>query len=89
MFFGGADGDRTHDLSIANAALSQLSYGPTRGGYYLDLERVARASAAEPRRGDRFLAWGVSQETDQTKNQSRGAVTDTLASADCLSPLRG
>ena len=28
--FGGADGDRTHDLSIANAALSQLSYGPTR-----------------------------------------------------------
>ena len=29
---GGADGDRTHDLSIANAALSQLSYGPTRGG---------------------------------------------------------
>ena len=30
--FGGADGDRTHDLSIANAALSQLSYGPTRRG---------------------------------------------------------
>ena len=29
---GGADGDRTHDLSVANAALSQLSYGPTRGG---------------------------------------------------------
>ena len=25
---GGADGGRTHDLSIANAALSQLSYGP-------------------------------------------------------------
>ncbi len=24
----GADGSRTHDLSIANAALSQLSYGP-------------------------------------------------------------
>ncbi len=33
---GGADGDRTHDLSIANAALSQLSYGPTRGGEYSD-----------------------------------------------------
>ena len=32
LLFGGADGDRTHDLSIANAALSQLSYGPTRGG---------------------------------------------------------
>ena len=25
---GGADGDRTHDLRIANATLSQLSYGP-------------------------------------------------------------
>ena len=34
--FGGAEGDRTLDLSIANAALSQLSYGPTRGGYYLE-----------------------------------------------------
>ena len=27
---GGADGSRTHDLRIANATLSQLSYGPTR-----------------------------------------------------------
>ena len=26
----GADGDRTRNLSIANAALSQLSYGPNR-----------------------------------------------------------
>ena len=26
---GGAEGDRTLDLGIANAALSQLSYGPT------------------------------------------------------------
>ena len=25
---GGAEGNRTPDLSIANAALSQLSYGP-------------------------------------------------------------
>ena len=31
VIFGGADGDRTHDLSIANAALSQLSYGPLTG----------------------------------------------------------
>ena len=30
QFVGGADGDRTHDLCIANAALSQLSYRPTR-----------------------------------------------------------
>ena len=27
-FIGGAEGDRTPDLRIANAALSQLSYGP-------------------------------------------------------------
>ncbi len=27
--FGGEKGDRTHDLCIANAALSQLSYFPT------------------------------------------------------------
>jgi hypothetical protein len=26
---GGDDGDRTRDLSVANAALSQLSYTPT------------------------------------------------------------
>src|SRR5690606_9510795 len=28
--FGGPDQDRTDDLLIANEALSQLSYGPTR-----------------------------------------------------------
>ena len=28
MLFGGAEEDRTPDLCIANAALSQLSYGP-------------------------------------------------------------
>ena len=28
--FGGAEGDRTLDLRIANATLSQLSYRPTR-----------------------------------------------------------
>ncbi len=28
---GGAEGDRTLDLRIANAALSQLSYRPTEG----------------------------------------------------------
>jgi hypothetical protein len=27
----GAEGDRTPDLSVANAALSQLSYGPVFG----------------------------------------------------------
>ncbi len=29
---GGDDGIRTHDLSVANAALSQLSYIPTGNG---------------------------------------------------------
>src|SRR5690606_12585631 len=28
LSIGGADGDRTHDLRIANATLSQLSYRP-------------------------------------------------------------
>ena len=28
LFDGGEDEDRTHDLRIANAALSQLSYPP-------------------------------------------------------------
>jgi hypothetical protein len=28
--FGGADGNRTHDLLNAIQALSQLSYGPTQ-----------------------------------------------------------
>ena len=28
LVFGGAEGDRTPDLCIANAALSQLSYSP-------------------------------------------------------------
>ena len=32
VLFGGPGGDRTHDLRIANAALSQLSYGPGNNG---------------------------------------------------------
>ena len=31
LIVGGEDEDRTHDLRIANAALSQLSYPPDRG----------------------------------------------------------
>ena len=31
---GGAGGDRTHDLLIANETLSQLSYGPTEGSVF-------------------------------------------------------
>ena len=32
VIFGGAEEDRTPDLRIANATLSQLSYGPTEWG---------------------------------------------------------
>ena len=32
MFSHGAEGDRTPDLLIANEALSQLSYSPTKDG---------------------------------------------------------
>ena len=31
---GGAEGDRTLDLRIANATLSQLSYRPTQGARF-------------------------------------------------------
>ena len=37
---GGAEGDRTLDLRIANAALSQLSYGP--------IEPLARLARGRP-----------------------------------------
>ena len=40
---GGADGGRTHDLSIANAALSQLSYGPGKNARVYS-RRFRRAS---------------------------------------------
>jgi len=32
VFFGGDEEDRTPDLRIANATLSQLSYAPTSTG---------------------------------------------------------
>ena len=31
---GGADGDQTHDLVVANDALYQLSYCPVREGWF-------------------------------------------------------
>ena len=46
---GGADGGRTHDLSIANAALSQLSYGPDKkAGVYSRRPRRASPSLLVP-----------------------------------------
>src|SRR5690242_7412391 len=46
---GGASRDRTDDLIVANDALSQLSYSPTR--WYFDFSSDgARAGSAFPRR---------------------------------------
>ena len=50
MWVGGAEGDRTLDLRIANAALSQLSYCPTRwtGRIIRHLGRVCQAARIAP-----------------------------------------
>lgn len=47
VFFGGAEGDRTPDLRIANAALSQLSYCPEEWPRILCM--AARESTTIPR----------------------------------------
>jgi hypothetical protein len=44
MFSYGAEGDRTPDLLIANEALSQLSYSPTKDG-----KTTARPSFGQPK----------------------------------------
>ncbi len=44
---GGAEEDRTPDLRIANAALSQLSYGPTCSGSIPPLSGLADSFLAE------------------------------------------
>jgi hypothetical protein len=43
---GGADGDRTHDLRIANATLSQLSYRPTLTRLHGSSRKAANGSVA-------------------------------------------
>ncbi len=43
---GGEDEDRTHDLRIANAALSQLSYPPTKGAEYSKKGAQGKGGAA-------------------------------------------
>ena len=45
---GGAEGDRTPDLVIANDALSQLSYGPVQrmGGIYEPAARAVKRQLA-------------------------------------------
>src|SRR5438874_7070488 len=57
---GGAEGDRTPDLRIANATLSQLSYGPVpwrrlRAGdsaIYGDAPNLSRKQRIEDRRSE-------------------------------------
>ena len=44
--FGGADRDRTDDLVIANDALSQLSYGPTTGGFLRTIAGEVKSDGA-------------------------------------------
>jgi hypothetical protein len=44
MFSYGAEGDRTPDLLIANEALSQLSYSPTKDG-----KTIAQPPAGQPK----------------------------------------
>ena len=57
--FGGAEGDRTPDLVIANDALSQLSYGPNVGCYLAFPGRgVKRESGPVGIPGDRAAAGG-------------------------------
>ena len=41
-FFYGPDGIRTHDLCVANAALSQLSYKPDCESYYNTTARLCQ-----------------------------------------------
>ena len=42
----GAEGDRTPDLSVANAALSHLSYGPEMRGDATELPRRSGAKSS-------------------------------------------
>ena len=45
---GGAEGIRTPDLRIANATLSQLSYGPSDGTVWHVTGKVSNAAAPPP-----------------------------------------
>ena len=45
---GGAERARTADLCVANAALSQLSYGPTKLEFGLPLELGETARSTNP-----------------------------------------
>ncbi len=46
---GGPGGVRTHDLCVANAALSQLSYKPTSTNYYRPFLNFVNTNIALPK----------------------------------------
>ena len=54
--FGGDEGDRTPDLGVANAALSQLSHIPIQGQLYLVASGLSRSESTSKRVGTRLYA---------------------------------
>ena len=53
---GGEDEDRTHDLRIANAALSQLSYPPNVGAILYHPDPLIKANAPDRNRSREALS---------------------------------
>src|ERR1700686_3067488 len=66
----GAEGDRTLDLRIANATLSQLSYRPTRRAI---LASGAAAASVTPCNPDGFAAAGAPPQSEQSDDEPRHA----------------
>ena len=57
-YLNGADGDRTHDLHVANVALSQLSYCP--GNVVPSIRREA-SNYSRPERNNNNTIWSTGQ----------------------------
>ena len=70
--FGGREGIRTLDLSVANAALSQLSYAPTRSLTFGNITRLAKRRQAS---------------RHQTFRESQGSIELTLRQAAALGEI--
>ena len=45
---GGANRDRTDDLRVANATLSQLSYGPSLNGHIIEMQPGGSGRSCTP-----------------------------------------
>src|ERR1700752_5014147 len=57
MLVGGAEGDRTLDLRIANATLSQLSYRPTKKAGDFSTGETRRAGYGYDAVGEEHACW--------------------------------